>query len=161
MFEIYRRKNDGTSYIKYDQIIAQPYELELVEKPSNIDDNKFTTTTKNDNIISGEERMLSTLLCSEMEIYSKQADGTCGFIKFINPTQLYTSLILNDFTNSKTEFQMDKLSAIMFASFQREFLQKSITNLLTEPDYKSYNIYNHKNKAIFNSMDYIYIAERI
>ena len=104
-----------------------------------------------------EEWMKDTLLHSQTHIYGQNADGTGGFLKYVNPTQKYTQQFINDIDNVEVAFQMPRLSAGINTRFTKEFLYNIFNSLTTNKDYEFYNVYNTDNRNIFTSMDYITI----
>ena len=104
-----------------------------------------------------ETWMKKTSLHSKTHIYGKNADGSGGYLKYVNPTQLYTHQFINDIDNVEVAFQMTRLSAGINDNFTKNFLFNIFNSLTTNKDYSSYNVYNTENKNLLTAIDYIYI----
>ena len=102
--------------------------------------------------------MKETKTYDETHMYGRNADGTGGFLKYINPTQKYTQQFINDIDNIEVAFQMPRLSANINDEFKNNFLYNIFKTLTTNKDYLLFNVYNIDNKIIFTSMDYLYIV---
>lgn len=102
--------------------------------------------------------MKKTKTYDETHMYGRNADGTGGFLKYINPTQKYTQQFINDIDNIEVAFQMPRLSASINDEFKNNFLYNIFKTLTTNKDYLLFNVYNIDNKIIFTSMDYLYIV---
>lgn len=105
-----------------------------------------------------EEWMKSTKLHDKTHVYGQLADGTGGYLKYVNPTQKYTQQFINDIDNVEVAFQMPRLSAAINSKFTTDFLFNIFTSLTTNKDYTFYNVYGTNNKDILTSMDYLYIV---
>ena len=101
--------------------------------------------------------MENTSVCDDLEIYGQNERGTGGFVKYVNPTQKYTRLFINDTQYVQVLFQMPRLSASVNETFRKTFL-KTILNQLQTSAYQFNNVFAHVNKNFLTSIDYIYIT---
>ena len=101
--------------------------------------------------------MENTSVCDDLEIYGQNERGTGGFVKYVNPTQKYTRLFINDTQYVQVLFQMPRLSASVNETFRKTFL-KTILNQLQTSAYQFNNVFSHVNKNFLTSIDYIYIT---
>lgn len=130
---------DGESYINVNKLIVGEKEITGYDESET------------------EKWMKDTSLYDKVQIYGQNADGTGGYVKYVNPTQIYTHQFINDVDNIEVAFQMPRLSANINESFRKNFLYNIFNTLTTNKDYLFYNVYNLDNRNLLTSMDYIYI----
>ena len=106
---------------------------------------------------NAEEWMKKTSVHTKTHAYAQNADGTGGFLKYVNPTQRYTQQFINDIDNVEVAFQMPRLSASINSKFTTDFLYNIFTTLTTNKDYTFFNVYRIDNSVFLTSMDYISI----
>ena len=128
---------DCESYINVDDIVLSEKDI------TGYDDDAWMKETKTYDVT---------------HMYGRNADGTGGFLKYINPTQKYTQQFINDIDNIEVAFQMPRLSATINDEFKNNFLYNIFKTLTTNKDYLLFNVYNIDNKIILTSMDYLYIV---
>lgn len=117
----------------------------------NVDDLEVEST-----IITGRsDWMLDVSTHGVTEVYLKNADGSGGYYKYVNPTQKYTRLFINDEPEIEVALKIPKMSADINDDFKKNALKNMFTHLTTDKNYQYYNVYSHVNRNLFTSMDYL------
>ena len=87
-------------------------------------------------------------------LYATNAAGEGGYYKFINPTQKYTKLFINDEDNVEVAFQVPRLGAKCFTDSAKYF-ETVLTSLTTDKKYADYNTSGIANGWMLTKFDYI------
>ena len=104
--------------------------------------------------------MKETSVNNETQTFGASADGSGGYKKYVNPTQIYTQQFINDMDEIEVLFQMPRLGANMNEWFRINYLYNIFSSLTKETKYSAYNIYNSQNRNLFNSIDYLYLTPK-
>lgn len=136
-----------------DENLNESNENSATDKSDDNELNDDSTTDESDAL----EWMTKTSLCDETMIYGEDADGSGGYMKYVNPTQKYTRQFINDEGYIEVALKLPRLSAGITETFTKTFL-KNIFTSLQKSVYQNFNVFSINNKNLLTSIDYIYIT---
>ena len=89
------------------------------------------------------------------ELYGTDASGKYGYYRFVNPTQKYTKLFINDADGVEVALHVPRLSAKVIDG--SNYYKAVVENLMTNQKYKMYNASGVPNGWMYSCFDLLWV----
>jgi hypothetical protein len=102
----------------------------------------------------GEDIYTQYITHPDTQLYGTDAAGKGGYYKYVNPTQKYTRLFINDEDDVQVALKVPRLSAHCFSK-PDQFFRTVVNNLLYDKRFEVYNTAGINNSWMLTRFDYL------